>query len=64
MVMQDLKNVENRLKTEELKQISGGKSISGSIISALSNGFKTVYSFGQDFGGAIRRIIKRKLCSF
>ena len=64
MVMQDLKNVENRLKLQELKLIEGGKSISGSVISALSNGFKTIYGFGQDFGGAIRRIIKKKLCSF
>ena len=64
MVMQDLKNVENRLSRKQLSEIYGGKSFTGSVINAVFNGFKTVYSFGQDFGGAVRRIVKRKLCSF
>ncbi len=63
MGMQDHQDVENRINKKELEQIVGGRSISGTVISAFNSAFKTLYGFGQDFGGSIRRIIKRKLCS-
>ncbi len=61
--MQDHLDVEDRISINEMRQIVGGRSISGTVINAFSSAFRTVYSFGQDFGGSIRRIIKRKLCS-
>ena len=61
--MQDHLDVEDRISVSEMRQIVGGRSISGTVINAFSSAFRTVYSFGQDFGGSIRRIIKRKLCS-
>lgn len=63
MDMQDRQNVVDRLGKQELLQIVGGKSISGTIVNAFTSAFKTIYGFGQDFGGAIRRFKNRKLCS-
>ena len=63
MDMQDHLNVEDRLSKKELLQIEGGRSISGTVINAFNSAFKTVYGFGQDFGGAIRRFVSRRLCS-
>lgn len=64
MVMQDLQNAENKLKNKELLQVVGGRSISGTAINAFNSAFKTIYEFGQNFGGSMRRFIKRQLCSF
>lgn len=50
-----------REKDETLKLIVGG-SLSGSIINYTAALFKTIYGFGQEFGGAIRRISTGKLC--
>ena len=63
MDMQDHLDVANRLTNYELHMIVGGKSISGTLINAFTSAFKTVYGFGQDFGGAIRRFRKKQLCS-
>ena len=63
MDMQDHLDVVDRLSKQELLQIAGGRSISGTLVNAFNSAFKTVYSFGQNFGGAMRRIITRRLCS-
>lgn len=63
MDMRDHQNVVDKLSRQELLQIVGGRSISGTIINAFTSAFKTVYGFGQDFGGAMRRFKNRKLCS-
>ena len=56
------KNVMNRIKKEELKQIDGGTSITGTIISAFTSAIKTVYDIGRSLGNAFRRIKEDKLC--
>ena len=61
MAMQDHLNVVDKLSKNELQDIVGGRSISGTVINAFTSAFKTVYGFGQDFGGAMRRFRKRKL---
>lgn len=65
MDIQDHLNVDKvKLQNDELKIVIGGKtSISGTLINAGVSAFKTIYSFGQYFGSAIRRIYKKKLCS-
>ena len=63
MDMQDHQNVVDKLSRQELLLVYGGKSISGTIVNAFTSAFKTVYGFGQDFGGALRRFKNRKLCS-
>ena len=50
------------VKIYNTKEIVGGKSISGSIISAGVSVIKTVYSVGQGLGGAVRRIITGQTC--
>lgn len=60
--MLDQLNVDNRLTTEQLRSIYGGASISGTLINAFNSALKTIYSFGQNFGTAVRRITKRNLC--
>lgn len=62
MAMQDHLNVVDKLSKNELQDIVGGRSISGTVINAFTSAFKTLYGFGQDFGGAMRRFKKRKLC--
>ena len=64
MDMQDRLDVVDKLSKHELQMIEGGRSISGTLINAFTSAFKTVYGFGQDFGGAIRRFRKRTLCGF
>lgn len=64
MVTQDLIGVDNNLTSRELILIVGGRSLSGPVISAFNNTCKTIYGFGQQFGGAIRRIITKNLCRF
>ena len=65
MDMLDQLNVEeNNLSNNELQNVIGGSKISGTVVNAFTTAFKSVYAMGQNFGTAIRRIIKKKLCSF
>ena len=63
MVIQDQLNVASKLSNEEMLQVVGGAKISGTVINAFTSAFKALYGFGQDFGSALRRIVKKKLCS-
>ena len=56
------KNVMNKLNREELQEIDGGSTVTGTIISAFTNTLKTVYDFGRSLGNAFRRIKEDKLC--
>lgn len=64
MDMLDQLNVVNRLSNKELKMITGGLKFSGTILNAFTSAFKVLYGFGQEFGSSIRRIRRKKLCSF
>ena len=63
MVMLDQSNVVNKLTIEESKEVIGGAKFSGTVINAFTSAFKVLYSFGQEFGSAIRRIRRKKLCT-
>ncbi len=53
------------LDKENMKMIiGGGVSITGSLISAVTDLIKTIYGIGQALGGAIRRIQSNNLCKF
>lgn len=58
----DQRNVMSKLNREELSEIDGGFSITGSLISAFTSALKTVYDFGKSLGSAFRRIKEDKLC--
>ena len=62
MDTQDHLDVVDKLSKTDLQNIVGGRSISGTLINAFTSAFKTLYGFGQDFGGAMRRFKKRRLC--
>lgn len=63
MVIQDQLNVASKLSNEEMLQVVGGAKLSGTVINAFTSAFKVLYGFGQNFGSALRRIVKKKLCS-
>lgn len=48
---------------QELYNISGGASISASMLNAVSRGIETLYNLGQAFGTAINMLIKGKRCN-
>ena len=52
-----------KIKDNELVKVFGG-ALSASFLQYMSNAFKTVYSIGQDFGSALRRIATRNVCPF
>lgn len=52
----------DRVSLEKLKKISGGATISGTIISAFTGLVKVLYDAGCSVGKAIRRIVDGELC--
>lgn len=62
MAMLDQKNVMNRIEKDELKEIDGGLSITGTIINAFTTGMKTVFEIGRSLGNSIRRFKEGKIC--
>ena len=53
----------NNLSREELMCVTGGISITGTLISSISRGINTLLDFGRSLGSAIRRISSNNLCS-
>ena len=47
---------------KELYEISGGASISASLLNSLARGIDTIYNLGRAFGTAIQMIVSRKIC--
>ena len=48
-------------KNELLNTIGGG--VTGTLINAFNGIVKTIYTFGQTFGSAMRRLTTKKVCS-
>ena len=51
-----------RLSNQELIIISGGLSLSGTLINSISRGIDALLEVGRSLGTAIRRIINKNLC--
>jgi len=47
---------------QELMLIVGGFNITGTIVNAFVSAGKFIYSLGQSFGSAIRRIGSKNIC--
>ena len=47
---------------EELILIAGGFNITGTIVNAFLSTGKFIYSLGQSFGSALRRIGSKNVC--
>ncbi len=52
-----------KLNNQELLTITGGFSITGSIINAFVTAGKFIFDAGRSLGSSIRRINGNKLCS-
>ncbi len=50
------------LEKDELLQIVGGVSITGTLINALSRGITTLMDLGRSLGSALRRAIGGTMC--
>lgn len=50
------------LEKDELLQIVGGVSITGTLINALSRGLTTLMDLGRSLGSALRRAIGGTMC--
>ena len=51
-----------RVKDSEISIISGGGNVGSTFLNYLATAVKTIYSIGQDLGGAIRRIATSNVC--
>jgi hypothetical protein len=51
-----------KLDKRELKELYGGLSISGTVITAFTNGIKAIFEIGRSLGSSIRRLSERKVC--
>ncbi len=53
-----------KLTNQELTNIYGGLSISGSLISSFVKGINSFLDIGRSLGTAIRRIVSSSMCQF
>lgn len=51
-----------KLTEQELIDVIGGWSLTGTLVNAFTSAAKTVMDFGRSLGSAIRRIGSNKLC--
>lgn len=51
-----------KLSNQELIMISGGISLTGTLINSMSRAINALLEAGRSLGTAIRRIINRNLC--
>lgn len=50
------------LEKEELLQIVGGISITGSLLTSIYKGIQTIMDVGRSLGSAIRRAMSGSMC--
>lgn len=53
-----------KLTNNEMLKITGGGSVSGTLINAIWNGVKAFIDVGRYAGSAIRRMIDKNLCKY
>jgi hypothetical protein len=51
-----------KVEESELSKVYGGDGVGATFLNYLSTAIKTVYSIGQELGGAIRRIATGNTC--
>lgn len=53
----------NKIEENELYEINGGATLSGTLVNAITTAGKFIYSLGQALGSSIRRIVGGSSCS-
>lgn len=51
-----------KVKKEQLDQIVGGTTISGTLINAFTNIIKVLFDAGRGVGSSIRRMVENDIC--
>ncbi len=51
------------INNQELNLISGGISVSGSLINSFSSAITKILEVGRSLGTAIRRVANKKICA-
>ena len=54
----------NEMSKQELKNIYGGTTISGTLINSLVKGIDVILDLGRSLGSAIRRIQDKNVCPY
>ncbi len=52
----------NKLEKQQLLEIRGGISLSGSLLNYIIKGFNTILELGRNLGSSIRRIQNGSIC--
>lgn len=52
-----------KIKDNDLYNIVGGASITGTFLSALAKSVTTIYNLGRSLGLSLRRAISGRICS-
>ena len=52
----------SEIEREELESITGGETITGTVVSALTTGIKALFDIGKSLGSSIRRLSTDNIC--
>ena len=55
-------NVIKMLNKQELLAVTGGGTITSSMLNAIARGISTITDLGRALGSAIRRMVSGKIC--
>ena len=51
------------LKNEEMTKVTGGSTITASLLSAINKTVQIIFDLGQSIGNSLRRIINGEKCT-
>ena len=52
----------SEIEREELASITGGETVTGTLVSALTTGIKALFDIGKSLGSSIRRLSTDNIC--
>ena len=52
----------NELEVKELTSITGGETVTGTLVDAVTTGIKALFDIGKSLGSSIRRLSTNNIC--
>ncbi len=52
----------SEIESNELSTITGGETVTGTLVSALTTGIKALFDIGKSLGSSIRRLSTDNIC--
>ena len=52
----------SEIENNELANITGGETVTGTLVSALTTGIKAIFDIGKSLGSSIRRLSSDNIC--